>query len=154
MLFQHLLQILPSYFHHGDLGGEAMGGELGGGGYMYAGRIPSSTFRRLLGDCHLDIEWLVNATLHLPSMQHISMGKVQKARDIAVEFGHNSNVNCLSLVLILYICDINLVAMMRRAGRRRTNRPEKKSILEKLDKGADPEDMHSCCFKCASQLSV
>ena len=87
-------------------------------------------------------------------MQHISMGKVQKARDIAVEFGHNSNVNCLSLVLILYICDINLVAMMRRAGRRRTNRPEKKSILEKLDKGADPEDMHSCCFKCASQLSV
>ena len=124
MLFQHQSQNLPSYFHHGDLGSEAMGSELGGGAYIYAGRIPLSTFRRLLGDCHLDIERLVYATLHLPGMQHISMGKVQKARDIAVEFGHNSTVNCLSLVLILYIYDINLVAMMRRrAGRRRTKRP-------------------------------
>ena len=72
MLFQYLSPSLPSYFHHADLGGGAMGGGLGigdgGGGDMYSGRIPSSTFGLLLGGCHLGIEPLVYATLHLPSM--------------------------------------------------------------------------------------
>ena len=102
MLFQYLSPSLSSYFHHADLGGGAMGGGLGigdgGGGDMYSRGIPSSTFG-LLGGCRLGIEPLVYATLYLPSMQCISMGQVQKVRDIAEEFGHDGIVECLTLVL-------------------------------------------------------
>ena len=146
MLFQYLSQNLPSYFHHADLGGGAMGGGLGGGdgggGYMYSGGIPSSTFGLLLGGCRLGIEPLVYATLHLPSMQRISMGQVQKARDIAEEFGHDGIVECLTLVLK----SCSLVSRgggdeeeKAEGGEKPAFNEDNKNILEKLDKGADPE---------------
>ena len=99
MLFQYLSPSLPSYFHHADLGGGAMGvGDWEEEGICTLG-IPLSTFGLLLGGCRLGIEMLVYATLHLPSMQRISMGQVQKVRDIAEEFGHDGIVECLTLVL-------------------------------------------------------
>ena len=61
MLFQYLSPSLPSYFHHADLGGGAMGGGLGGGGDMYSGdtivNIRSSSgwlssWYRAVGLCH------------------------------------------------------------------------------------------------------
>ena len=66
---------------------------------MYSGSIPSSTLGLLLGGCRLGIEPLVFATLHLPSMEKISVGQLQKASDIAEEFGHDSVVECLGQVL-------------------------------------------------------
>ena len=66
---------------------------------MYSGSIPSSTLGLLLGGCRLGIEPLVFTTLHLPSMEKISVGQLQKASDIAEEFGHDSVVECLGQVL-------------------------------------------------------
>ena len=151
MLFQYLSQNLPSYFHHSDLGGGAMGGGLGGGdgggGYMYSGGIPSSTFGLLLGGCRLGIEPLVYATLHLPSMQRISMGQVQKARDIAEEFGHDGIVECLTLVLKSCCSLVSRGGSDNEEEGEEGEKPafneENKNILEKLDKGADPEGMQN-----------
>ena len=143
MLFQYLSQNLPSYFHQAELGGGAMGGATGGGGgggYMYSGSIPSSTFGLLLGGCRLGIEPLVYATLHLPSMEKISISQLQKAGDIAEEFGHDSIVECLGQVL-------KSCLFVSRGGegseKNGEERPaftdETKQFLEQLDMGANPE---------------
>jgi len=140
MLFQYLSQNLPSYFHQAELGGGVMGGATGaggGGGYMYSGSIPSSTFGLLLGGCRLGIEPLVYATLHLPSMETISISQLQKASDIAEEFGHDSIVECLGQVLK------SCLFVSRGGEGSEKERPaftdETKHFLEQLDKGANPE---------------
>ena len=90
MLFQYLSQNLPSYFHQAELGGRAMGGAtggLGGGRYKYSGSIPSSTFGLLLGGCCLGIEPLVYATLHLPSMEKISISSSRRPATLLRSLG-------------------------------------------------------------------
>ena len=112
----------------------------GGGGYMYSGSIPSSTFGLLLVECRLGVDPLVYATLHLPSMEKISISQLQKASDIAKEFGHDSIVECLGQVL-------KSCLFVSRGGegseKNGEERPafidETKQFLEQLDKGANPE---------------
>ena len=82
------------------------------------------------------------------------MGQVQKARDIAEEFGHDGIVECLTLVLK------SCCSLVSRGGgddeeegeegEKPAFNEENKNILEKLDKGADPEGMHICSLMLVS----
>ena len=77
----------------------------GGGGY----HVPYAKYQLLLGACRLGCEPLVACLLKLPAMKSITVNELQKACDLAEEFGHTH----LSAILLRMV---TMHSMPYRAG--------------------------------------
>ena len=117
--------------------------------------MPNSAYQLLLGACRLGCEPLVACLLSLPAMAAITNDELQKACDIATDYGHQQLADVLMLMVTMHSMSPGLVSRDGGGAERKDGEPqhvkEYYTAKDKLAKGGrTPEGMlrdlshHSC----------